>query len=118
MENMNERTTSDHIVAQALETTLGSKVEKEDDKALSSNDYTDAEKEKLAELENGANAYVLPIASVNTLGGIKIGNNLTIDETGKLHATASGGGIGKSYPESTGDETFNSYDRPNSNVAS
>lgn len=41
-------TTGDHIVAQALEAALGSKVEKEDGKVLSSNDYTDAEKEKLA----------------------------------------------------------------------
>lgn len=48
MENMNERTNGDHIVAQALETALGNKVEKEDGKGLSSNDYTDAEKEKLA----------------------------------------------------------------------
>ena len=48
MENMNERTNAEHIAAQALETVLVGKVDKEDGKGLSSNDYTDAEKEKLA----------------------------------------------------------------------
>ena len=48
MENMNERTNAEHIAAQALETVLVGKVDKEDGKVLSSNDYTDAEKEKLA----------------------------------------------------------------------
>lgn len=45
---MNERTNAEHIAAQALETVLVGKVDKEDGKGLSSNDYTDAEKEKLA----------------------------------------------------------------------
>ena len=35
--------------------------------------------------------YELPIASTETLGGIKVGANLTIDEDGTLNATASGG---------------------------
>lgn len=48
MENNEVKGTGDHIVAQALETALGSKVEKEDGKGLSSNDYTNTEKEKLA----------------------------------------------------------------------
>lgn len=47
MENMEVKTSGDHIVAQALETALDSKVEKEEGKGLSSNDYTDADKEKL-----------------------------------------------------------------------
>lgn len=72
MENMNERTTSDHIVAQALETALGSKVEKEDGKLLSSNDYTDAEKEKLAGLEN----YTLPDFTYRNLCLNSRGDNL------------------------------------------
>lgn len=37
--------------------------------------------------------YTLPIASANTLGGIKVGANLTIEEDGTLNATASSGGI-------------------------
>lgn len=37
--------------------------------------------------------YVLPIASANTLGGIKIGENLTIDENGVVSAEAGGDSI-------------------------
>ena len=47
-------------------------------KGLSTNDYTTAEKDKLAGLEN----YDLPTASSDTLGGIKIGNGLRVDENG------------------------------------
>ena len=35
--------------------------------------------------------YVLPIASADTLGGVKVGNNLSIDEDGKL--SAQGGAL-------------------------
>ena len=35
---------------------------------------------KLDTVEQGANKYVLPIASSSTLGGIKVGNNLTISD--------------------------------------
>lgn len=38
--------------------------------------------------------YDLPIASVQTLGGIKVGNNLTITADGTLNATGGGGGGG------------------------
>ena len=62
------------------------KVDKITGKGLSENDYTNEEKEKLASLEN----YTLPIASTDTLGGIKIGENLNIDENGVV--SASGGG--------------------------
>lgn len=64
-----------------LEAKVDDKVDKVDGKGLSSNDYTTAEKTKLAGLEN----YTLPTASTTVLGGIKIGERLTIDETtGKL----------------------------------
>ena len=36
------------------------------------------------------NAYVLPIATKTTLGGVKIGNNLSIDDNGVLSATTNG----------------------------
>ena len=36
------------------------------------------------------NAYVLPIATKTTLGGVKIGNNLSIDSNGVLSATTNG----------------------------
>ncbi|HAU86433.1 MAG TPA: hypothetical protein DCW90_13340 [Lachnospiraceae bacterium] len=39
---------------------------------------TNEEGEKLAKIEEGANNYSLPIATASTLGGVKIGKNLTI----------------------------------------
>lgn len=53
-------------------------VSKESGKGLSSNDYTTAEKTKLAGIATGANNYTLPTASGTVLGGIKVGSNLTI----------------------------------------
>lgn len=41
--------------------------------------------------EGGGSDYVLPIASKDVLGGIKVGANLTIDEDGTLNAQAGGG---------------------------
>lgn len=64
------------------------KVDKIDGKGLSTNDYTTAEKTKLEGIEEGANNYSLPTASSNTLGGVKIGSNLTIS-SGVLSANAS-----------------------------
>ena len=98
------------LVLTALKNAL---VEKETGKGLSTNDYTTAEKTKLAGIEAGAevnvqsdwnqtdtsaddyiknkpSAYSLPIASASTLGGIKVGSNLSIDSSGVL--SASGGG--------------------------
>ena len=57
-------------------------VRKDGNKVLSDNNYSDADKAKLAGVEEHANNYVLPIASDETLGGIKIGKGLEIDEHG------------------------------------
>lgn len=38
---------------------------------------------------HGAQTYVLPQATANTLGGVKVGENLTIGENGKLNAYAN-----------------------------
>lgn len=65
---------------------LGGKVDKVNGKGLSTNDYTTAEKNKLNGIETNANNYSLPAASSNTLGGIKVGNNLVMTE-GVLSAT-------------------------------
>ena len=54
------------------------KVDKIEGKGLSTNDYTTVEKEKLANIEENANNYSLPVASSTTLGGVKVGTNLTI----------------------------------------
>ena len=41
--------------------------------------------------EGGGSGYVLPPATQDTLGGIKVGQNLTIEEDGTLNAQAGGG---------------------------
>lgn len=53
-------------------------VKQEAGKGLSEENYSSTEKDKLAGLEN----YVLPAASDASLGGIKIGDGLSIDENG------------------------------------
>lgn len=67
-------TTTDKIIRLSnLKTFLASLkglfVEQESGKGLSSNDFTTAEKNKLAGIAAGANAYFLPTASSTTLGG-------------------------------------------------
>ena len=81
--------------AKGVEETLNSnitqlqtqKVDKVEGKGLSTNDYTTPEKNKLAAIEAEANKYVLPAATTTTLGGIIVGDRLSIDDTGKLVAT-------------------------------
>ena len=46
----------------------------------------------IADLKAGG-SYTLPIASASVLGGIKVGNNLTIDANGTLSATGGGGTV-------------------------
>lgn len=58
-----------------LQLVKGMFVKKETGKGLSTNDYTTAEKEKLA----GLNNYTLPTASASVKGGIKVGAGLTMD---------------------------------------
>ena len=55
----------------------GSYVLKETGKGLSTNDYTTAEKTKLAGLSN----YTLQTATSSTIGGVKIGSTLTINNS-------------------------------------
>lgn len=63
------------------------KVDKVAGKGLSTEDYTTAEKEKLATLQN----YVLPTASTSTLGGVKVdGETITITN-GVIKATVQAG---------------------------
>lgn len=72
-----------------IKTLLSGKVDKETGKGLSVNDYTNAEKAKLAGVESGANNYTLPTASASVLGGVKVGTGLEIIE-GTLSATGGG----------------------------
>lgn len=69
---------------------LADKVDKVEGKQLSTEDYTSAEKSKLAGIAEGANYYTLPIADANTLGGVKIGTGITVAADGTI--SASGGG--------------------------
>lgn len=67
--------------------------------------YTTEEKEKLAELEN----YVLPVATTDTLGGIKVGDNLDIDDDGHLigmRYVTDNSGIEIIYKRYTYDENY------------
>lgn len=72
----------------ALSAGLSTKVDKVNGKGLSTNDFTTAEKNKLAGIAAGANAYSLPTASATVLGGIKVGKNLSIDSNGVLSGVA------------------------------
>lgn len=74
---------------QAIYSALAGKVDTETGKGLSSNDYTDTEKTKLAGIEAGANNYSLPTAAAGTLGGVKVGSNLAIDANGVLSGNYS-----------------------------
>ena len=72
-------------LVQKIKGWLSGKVDAENGKGLSTNDYTTAEKTKLASLEN----YTLPTASASTKGGIMVGAGLAIND-GVLSATGGG----------------------------
>ena len=77
---------------------LADKVDAVSGKDLSTNDYTDAEKTKLAGIEAGANNYSLPAATTSALGGVKVGSNLAVDANGVIsgnysNATTSAAGL-------------------------
>ena len=67
---------------------LDGTVDKVAGKGLSQNDFTDADKTKLDGIETGANRFVLAPATAETLGGIKVGANLSIAADGTLSAEA------------------------------
>ena len=69
---------------------LSNLVVKETGKGLSANDYDDAAETKLAGIEAGANAYSLPTAAAATLGGVKVGDRLSM-AAGVLSADVQGG---------------------------
>lgn len=53
------------------------KVDKVEGKELSSNDFTDAYKTKLDGITAQANKYVLPTATAEIIGGVKVGANIS-----------------------------------------
>lgn len=61
----------DKPISTATQTVLDAKVDKISGKSLSTNDYTTAEKNKLAGIDENANNYSLPTATSTILGGVK-----------------------------------------------
>ncbi len=80
-------TSENPVQNKVINAALAGKVDTVTGKGLSTNDYTDAEKTKLAGIAEGANAYTLPVATSSTLGGVKQGANVTIALDGTLSAT-------------------------------
>lgn len=82
-------------VINTLDETITNKVDKVEGKGLSTNDYTTAEKNKLAGIVEGANAYTHPDSgvtagtysnvTVNAQGHVTVGKNY-------VHAASAGGG--------------------------
>ena len=70
---------ADAVSRSYVDTAVANKVDKEDGKVLSSNDFTTAEKTKLAGIAQNANnyTYTLPKAG-SSLGGVQSGGDVTI----------------------------------------
>lgn len=69
-------------------------------KGLSTNDYTTAEKNKLAGLSN----YTLPTATSSVLGGVKIGSNLSVS-SGVISLTSANVTAALGYTPANSDST-------------
>lgn len=70
----------------AMNSALGNKVDKVSGKSLSTNDYTTAEKKKLAGIAASANNYSLPAATSSVLGGVKTSTGIT-NSSGTISVT-------------------------------
>lgn len=67
-----------------------------------------ADKAKLDGIASGANKYSLPTASASALGGIKVGDNLSISAEGVLSGTADTHYSSKNVVAGTANQTSNS----------
>lgn len=56
---------------------------------------TDDERSKLASVERGANAYTLPVASTDVLGGVRVDGSTIVSVDGVISAHAGGGASGR-----------------------
>lgn len=70
----------DMVTKKYVDDAAAAKVDKVEGKQLSTNDYTNEEKEKLNSLEK----YTLPVASDDAIGGIKSGTDITVDGDGNV----------------------------------
>lgn len=84
---INRATGVESTLSADVELISKTKVDKVSGKQLSTEDYTTEEKTKLSGIDDNANNYTLPAATTTTLGGIIVGDRLSIDDTGKLVAT-------------------------------
>lgn len=84
---INRATGVESTLSADVELISKTKVDKVIGKQLSTEDYTTEEKTKLSGIDDNANNYTLPAATTTTLGGIIVGDRLSIDSTGKLVAT-------------------------------
>ena len=83
---------------QILEAAKTNFVAKEDGKGLSTEDFTTAEKTKLAGLSN----YTLTAATTDTLGGIKVGNDFSATAAGVLSIKNKGSANGVATLDANG----------------
>ena len=91
-------TSENPVQNKVVKSALDGKVDTVSGKGLSTEDYTTAEKTKLAGIAEGANAYTLPAATTTTLGGVIVGTNLAVDANGTISgnysaATTSANGL-------------------------
>lgn len=77
---------SGYATTAAMNSALGNKVDKVSGKVLSTNDYTTAEKNKLAGVAANANNYSLPAATSSVLGGVKTSTGIT-NSSGTISVT-------------------------------
>lgn len=77
---------SGYATTAAMNSALGNKVDKVSGKVLSTNDYTTAEKNKLAGVAASANNYSLPAATSSVLGGVKTSTGIT-NSSGTISVT-------------------------------
>lgn len=83
-----EKSTVQEVI-DGIFTSIGGKVEKVEGKQLSTEDFTTEEKTKLENIADGANNYVLPVASTSELGGIKVDGSTIVVENGVARAKAA-----------------------------
>lgn len=81
--NVDNTSDANKPVSVAQAAALAQKVDKEDGKVLSDNNFTNAEKTKLASIATSANNYALPVAGAE-LGGIKDGGDILVGTDGTV----------------------------------
>ena len=66
-----------------------------------------------AKIDEKLSTYKIPVASTNTVGGIKVGSNLSIESDGTLNAVGGGSGTDNTYIDSLPIGTIVAYDGEN-----